>query len=575
MPRYSNVTPVFNPISYAERIAPLEEYQKEYDKQMDAIDEQGILADTIGGLIDREVDADKPLADKYDTFSNTLSEVTSELLRTGKLGSTRRTLNNLRRSYIKDLLPIQTAYNDRAADAKAFRDAKLKDQSLIGTDPLTHSLSDYMNGKNPDDKTISGNTLYAMGLADSKAASGREFRETAWRLDQNLGGQFFSRVQREGWNQNEVAAALRAMTQDKNSQISSDARKLLNYLNDARKRIHDLSGVDDLKDKSMISEADNYILEGLITGIGYKQTDDQKAYNPDFGGNGQKPPFGGDHVPFGIREKVIVNGKVKELTDVLQTLSDFREGKITMDSATGKVDVSYDVPNAESMRPTASGRIDYNTTARQITYGEELYDLAKSQKLIPENTSYEEFRNKFINASPEELVATIDDISSKIKSNAQKYGEYYSNFVDSEYVAKSINDYNTGFIQKRGLQGSVIKNAKGKPVDKLPEQGVFNLRIEPELRNKGLQFVDSDTQKVYYVNPSAFSGAVVQYPVTDGVQNYVTTLTLSEAIKRYYEALDNGDADEAGYLGKSIFYSIETFLSDKSKKQGETLPSSK
>ena len=116
MPKYLQVTPQFNPISYAERIAPLEEYQKEYDKQMDALDEQGVLADTIKGLINEEQDAE--LMELYNNFNNKLNSVADEIIKTGRLGNSRRYLKELRHTYIDKLLPIQTAYNQRAKDAE-------------------------------------------------------------------------------------------------------------------------------------------------------------------------------------------------------------------------------------------------------------------------------------------------------------------------------------------------------------------------------------------------------------------------------------------------------------------------
>lgn len=278
MPRYSMVAPTFNPVDYKTRIQPLEQYKEEYDKRMDALDEQDILASTIGGLIDEHQDPE--LARVYKDYNDKMVNTANELLRTGDLGSSRRALRELRSDYANKLVPIQQAFNSRAEAAKSFRDAKIKDPSLLGNDPVNTNLGSWMNGKAPNVKTISGNQLYAYGQANAKAASGRQFRETAWRLDKNLGNQFFSRIKADGWSQDEVVQALAGYANSGDKQISKDAKALLDYMVQARDTIHSMTGVDELGDSNMIKAADRYIIDGFIDGISYKEEDKQQAYNP-------------------------------------------------------------------------------------------------------------------------------------------------------------------------------------------------------------------------------------------------------------------------------------------------------
>ena len=137
-----------------------------------------------------------------------------------------------------------------------------------------------MHGNIPNDKVVSGMELYALGQAGAKAASGREFRETAWRLDKNLGNQFFSRVQKEGWSQDEVVDALAHYAGSSDKSISEDAKKLLNFIVSEKDRIGSSAGISELGDENKIAKANNYILEGIISGIGYQEKDSQKEYDP-------------------------------------------------------------------------------------------------------------------------------------------------------------------------------------------------------------------------------------------------------------------------------------------------------
>ena len=206
MPRYTMVTPQFTPVDYATRIRPLEQYKEEYDKRADALDEQGVLADAIGGLIDENKDPE--LAEQYRQFSDRLSNTVTNLMSTGDLGASRRDLSALRRSYANELVPIKTAYEDRAKDAEAFRNKKLQDPTFIGKDPLTHGLTEYLHGNKPNDKFVSGEVLYNAGAADAKAASSRRVIREKWGLDKGLGSQYFSQMIYQGWSQDEVQDAL-------------------------------------------------------------------------------------------------------------------------------------------------------------------------------------------------------------------------------------------------------------------------------------------------------------------------------------------------------------------------------
>ena len=277
MPRYTQVTPTFTPVDYQTRIAPLEQYKDEYDKRLDKIEEQGLLADAIGGLIDENTDPE--LMDIYRDYSNRMQQTAKDLLDSGDLRSSRQSLIELRRDYANKLVPIQQAFNTRAEAAKSYREQKAKDPTYIGTDPLEHGLKDYMNGKMPNDKTASGAALYTLGQNASKAASGREIRETAWALDRKLGNQFFTKIKQEGWSQDEVMYALENLAKSNDKSISEDARKLIGFINDTVSNIHSINDIDSFADKRNRDASDGWILRGVIDGIGYKQEEKQQKYD--------------------------------------------------------------------------------------------------------------------------------------------------------------------------------------------------------------------------------------------------------------------------------------------------------
>ena len=285
MPRYTAVTPTFNPIDYQTRIRPLEQYKDEYDKRLDALDEQGVLADAIGGLIDEDQDPD--LARLYRNYNDKMNATANQLLQTGDLGSSRQALRELRSDYTNKLLPIQQAFNSRAEAAKSFRDAKIKDPSLVGNDPVNTNLGSWMNGKMPDTFTVSGDSVYRQGLADAKAQSGR-LRTVLkdWGLDENLGSQYFVQAYQYGYSADQIGEALAELAGKDISDKSTldgigEIKSAYGYISNALNRLRSSNGIDKLqnsKDKEAVMSSG---LNGILAGLSYDYKEERQK-NEDF-----------------------------------------------------------------------------------------------------------------------------------------------------------------------------------------------------------------------------------------------------------------------------------------------------
>lgn len=285
MPRYSMVAPTFNPVDYKTRIQPLEQYKEEYDKRMDALDEQDVLASTIGGLIDENQDPE--LARVYKDYNDKMVNTANELLRTGDLGSSRRALRELRSDYANKLIPIQQAFNSRAEAAKSFRDAKIKDPSLVGNNPINTNLGSWMNGKSPDTFTVSGDKVYAEGLADAKAQSAR-LRTVLkdWGIDENLGSQYFVQAYQYGYSADQIGEALAELAGKDLSDKSTidgvdEIKSAYGYISNALNRLASSNGVDRLQDvndrKTVLSKG----LDGILAGLSYDYKEERQK-NEDF-----------------------------------------------------------------------------------------------------------------------------------------------------------------------------------------------------------------------------------------------------------------------------------------------------
>lgn len=280
MPRYTAVAPTFTPLDYKTRIAPLEQYKEEYDKRMDALDEQGVLADAIGGLIDENQDPE--LARTYKDYNDKMVSTAQNLLQTGDLGSSRRALGELRRDYANKLVPIQQAYNSRAEAGKTYQSIIAKDPSYRGNNPVDDPLSAYMNGKMPDQFGISGDKVYAEGMADAKAQMTR-IRQVVrdWGLDKRLNGQFFSEAYANGYDGKQVSEALAKLAGKDLRDIATqegigEITDAFGYIQDSLKRLYESNNVGKLKNESYQKDIMNSALNGILAGMTYEYKENFK-----------------------------------------------------------------------------------------------------------------------------------------------------------------------------------------------------------------------------------------------------------------------------------------------------------
>lgn len=589
MPRYLQVTPQFNPISYEERIKPLEQYKQEYDKRMDAIDEQGLLADAIGGLIDENQDPE--LAQIYNEFSNKLTNTATDIVRTGSLGNSRRALRELRSDYANKLVPIQTAYNDRAQMAKEYRDAVAKDPTYIGTDPLNYGLKEFMKGKSPNDHAVSGAGIYKMAMESTAASSARNVLAGKWGLSPELASQYFGRIITTGFNEDTVREALKQYSRDRavatgsgvQNVTDADARevtKALSSIVDAVNSASQSFRIDQLGDENQISAAMGWALRGALNGITYKFDDDYKNYNPSFWTDAEikklqlekarreaNPTNGnGDGIveealSYGLTPLININGNMQSQADAMQLLSDFISGRVGFNTETGRKVTD----KGAGLKYDKYGNLSYPYVNE--TYGDRLYDLASGLGLT--NIGKEDFAKFIEGGATEQLESLYKDIASEVNRNAQQYSEAYSNITDLKYWVQTVNNANQTFVNDKGKFKSgvsLIKDNRGNNVDAIPDGGSYRLPVRsPERKGIAYDVGEGKDKKRYYISTDAFSGASVNYGQYK--------ISLKDAINYYYNAIDSSDSDDravANYLLPRIMDCLAAYSTSTMPIQGAT-----
>lgn len=586
MPKYIVNTPTFNPIDFETRIKPMAAYADTFNKNLEALDQAGISGDAIGGLIDPN--RDKELADVYNSYSTMLGDTVNTMLNSGDIGKARNNLRALRSKYANELVPIQQGYNSWQEAIKNYDAQKAKDPSLIGVDPRKYSISNYMKGQSPKDHAVSGQMLYSQGQNDAKAASARRVITDKWKLTPELMGQYFDKIKRTGFNQDELAQNLKDTIIAQRGTLegvnSGDINTVVGYLKDSFNRIGKANGINKLDDDNF-EQAANWLYNGILSGLSYNE-EEKNLRNENFLNPLQRAELESKNInnsilrakleaarngndEESIPEKTYntlpayeITGDVSKYNSMAQMLADLHLGKVTLDSETGKT-IAEGVLGKDPYRNVPT----WQATSRKETYGDALYKLAK--ELGETEGTKDEFIKAVNNMTPDQLASALQNYQDKITENVKRYQVYISDLVPKaqEYVTNSINHANS--INKEKSKTSFIHDAKGHTVSSIPSHGTFELPRNANEAKKGLIFREltdkNETGDKLYISPEVWNDTPV---IIRGYQ-----LSLQEAMNLYASLLEGNNQDDwatASEVAANIMNTIATRAMGHAKAQSET-----
>ena len=311
----------FQPFSFERYIQPYQMYGEAYKEVENALGELATKASVWEKLANEQTD--KEAYDMYKSYADDLNAQADLLAKEGLNATSRRGMLNMRTRYGNEIVPLETAYNKRAKIAEEQRKARVSNPSIMyDRDFSTVSLMDIIRNPELSYTPISGNELYAKGAAAAKASS---LRNISFGQSKVLGDQYWELTKRQGYSASQAAKFLA----DNNN---------IPELKDAIERIKAESGTDILSgiDKE---RAENYIIDGIMSGLTYGETRDFKTAR-DF----EEPTSGG-------------RGKGTSNQGGTSTPVKAGAGRI---SSGVEGQVSPDVLRVEGLRDTGSGA--YSTT---------------------------------------------------------------------------------------------------------------------------------------------------------------------------------------------------------------------
>ena len=247
----------YDPFTYGELAAPLISITKARNELEDAYGELESEASVWDKLKNNPQDAD--VYNQYKAYSDDLKAQADALMREGLTPTSRRNLSKMKARYKAEINPIEEAYARREKDRLEYSKAIMKDPTLMSTyNPNTGSLSDYMNGNQPDINTVSGNDLYARGVNAAKASSLRSYSDT--NIGKALGTQYWKLTKTQGYSPQEAISFL------------SDQYNIPE-LKEAVDRIKREYNSDKFNNPAKFED---FIISGMMDGMSYKIDEDYK-----------------------------------------------------------------------------------------------------------------------------------------------------------------------------------------------------------------------------------------------------------------------------------------------------------
>lgn len=238
----------FKPFSFSERMAPILLYQEKYDKMQDNLLALGEEANQWQQYIDADPQAKKILED-YNINLNNLSD---SLAQNGLKAVNRNTLLSLRRNYNETVRPLNDAAKTLATMYDAYRKQQASDPTLMRSNMPT--VTELMQDPGASPTVASGKTLYEQGVKASSAASARKFAESEFGKQIIRG--YIKQVERQGYSPELV------------EKFMEDAAAIPE-LAEMIQNIQSMYGTANLENPT---KANAFIMQGILDGIGYKQT---------------------------------------------------------------------------------------------------------------------------------------------------------------------------------------------------------------------------------------------------------------------------------------------------------------
>ena len=254
----------YKPFSMQEMLTPFLLYKDAWDKSQEQMDKYNQGADAFSYL-DETLPEGSKARSIYDNYSKDLRNAEQSFSQNGLTADNSRVLLGLRRRYTGEIGRLEKASTklEKLRNLRMAQDAQ--DPTMIYTVD-NPTIDDVLDDKNFNQYSISGNSLYKMGMTSGAAISQRHVSNLE--LSQLKNPAFLDAVQRVGFTP-EVLQAFNV-----NLDAIPEFKEAINSIMKSTKADTNLTGIKK-------EQAVQNVIRGLIDGAVYKQNDSLQQ-NPDY-----------------------------------------------------------------------------------------------------------------------------------------------------------------------------------------------------------------------------------------------------------------------------------------------------
>lgn len=214
----------FQPFTYNELAAPLQQMTDVHNATQDVYDQIGMETDALDGYIN--ADTDPYSRSLYDDYRNKLKTLQDNLWNYGLTSQTRRNLHDARVGYAQNIDRLQKAIKRRQENSKAYWDTAHKDPSnIMGIDPGLSSLDNYVRDENYGSNWFSYNgDQFMKEVAADAQARAAELQNI--RYEKGVPG-YITQIVEHGFTGKQANDAVNAVRNGTVDDISDEGTKLL------------------------------------------------------------------------------------------------------------------------------------------------------------------------------------------------------------------------------------------------------------------------------------------------------------------------------------------------------------
>lgn len=460
------------PFSFAEKIAPLQLYKADYEKDEERYQQ---LAEKIGDLQYAVASSKGVVKDIYDTYNNQLQAATEGFSSGPMTNETRRQLSALRKDYGLKIRGIEKAQQALQQEAELRRKEIMQDDSMVYQNPNL-SIDDFYGQTPTNLGGISANKVTARVAAKASAVAKSVFSDPEF--SKILGGQKYLMMQANGASVGDMALVMsNNLNEVQDEGLRTKLQSFRKIIDDERQAI----GIDKygLNDQAKLNNA---IMSGMYSGLS------QPTYNLT---------ANEEYVSAADRQRLTLERERLDLSrQEMQIKANEPTFKQDKDGNWIKIEPSYIYgqdangkwalkPNPDAGNPTivadASGNpVTPESTPTQLPGGASATDRAKSLKRLAVEPIYT-YRNLFSKTAISKLSPTrkgynpddahlisFDQFSESTQDDLKEYLKLHypgvspqdvNIFVDKDFVNDNHyvivpKGYNAkGEVAKKGEEG--------------------------------------------------------------------------------------------------------------------------